>query len=146
MAGLELKENGEVKKYDAWAFDRIEKVEITDKLKCHEQSSTEYDTYFDNIVGIRKPTGIQEEVIYIRTTSEKAHHLIKTKAIHSSQVPTKEFDKTKNEGEFKITVIPNKELQTRILSYGDDIYVVGDGEFQKELKEVITRMAKRYNL
>ena len=146
VAGLELKEDGEVKKYDAWAFDRIEKVEIKDKLKCHEQSSTEYDTYFDNIVGIRKPTGIQEEDIYIRTTSEKAHQLIKTKAIHSSQIPTKEFDKTKNEGEFKISVIPNKELQTRILSYGDDIYVVGDGKFQKELKEVITRMAKRYKI
>ena len=143
VAGLELGENGEVKKYDAWAFDRVEGVEITN-IKCSEQSSTEYDTYFDNIVGIRKPTGIQEEVIHIRTTSEKAHQLINTKAIHSSQVPFKEFDKEKKEGEFTISVIPNKELQTRILSYGDDIYVVGDGKFQKELKDVINRMAERY--
>lgn len=143
VAGLELRENGEVKKYDAWAFDRVESVEITD-IKCSEQSSTDYDTYFDNIVGIRKPTGIQEEVIHIRTTSEKAHQLINTKAIHSSQIPTEEFDKEKAEGEFTISVIPNKELQTRILSYGDDIYVVGDGKFQKELKDVINRMAERY--
>lgn len=144
VAGLELDDSGAVKKYDAWAFDRIDNVEIKDKLKCPEQSSTEYDRYFDNIVGIRKPAGRKEEVLYIRTTTNKVHQLIKTKAIHESQVESFGFDNEKGEGEFKITVIPNKELQTRLLSYGDDIYVVGDGEFQKELKGVIARMAERY--
>lgn len=144
VAGLDLDDNVDVKKYDAWAFDRIENVEIKDKLKCPEQSSTEYDNYFDNIVGIRKPAGRKEEVIYIRTTTDKVHQLINTKAIHESQVETIKFDKEKGEGEFIITVIPNKELQTRLLSYGDDIYVVGDGEFQRELKAVIARMAERY--
>ena len=83
-------------------------------------------------------------MIYIRTTTDKVHQLINTKAIHESQVENIKFDKEKGEGEFIITVIPNKELQTRLLSYGDDIYVVGDGEFQRELKGVIARMAERY--
>ncbi len=145
VAGLELDDNGHVKKYDAWAFDRIESVKMDD-LKCPEQSSSKYDDYFDNIVGIRKPAGREVEEIYIRTTTAKAHQLINTKAIHESQVENSKFDNEKGEGEFIIKVIPNKELQTRLLSYGDDIYIPGDGVLQRELKATILRMADRYKL
>lgn len=103
-----------------------------------------YRQYFKDIVGVTRMKDKSLETFTIRTINYMVHKLIKTKPIHPSQVETLPFDKDKNEGEFTISVIPNMELQTRLLSYGDGIYVVGDGEFQKELKGAIARMAERY--
>lgn len=103
-----------------------------------------YRQYFQNIVGVTKMKDRALETFTIRTTSNMVHQLIKTKPIHSSQVETQKFDAENQEGEFTITVIPNIEFRTRLLSYGDGIYLTGDGEFQKELKDVILRMAQRF--
>ena len=103
-----------------------------------------YRQYFKDIVGVTRMKDKAPETFTIRTTNYMVHKLIKTKPIHPSQKPIHDFDKEKNVGEFTITVIPNMELQTRLLSYGDGIYVVGDGEFQKQLKSVIARMAELY--
>lgn len=103
-----------------------------------------YRQYFKDIVGVTRMKDKTPETITIRTTNYMVHKLIKTKPIHPSQYPIHDFDKEKGMGEFTITVIPNVELQTRLLSYGDGIYVVGDGEFQRQLKSVIARMAELY--
>ena len=103
-----------------------------------------YRKYFQDIVGVTKMKDKELETFTIRTTNNMVHQLIKTKPIHSSQVETQKFDVEKHEGEFTITVIPNIELRTRLLSYGDGIYLTGDGDFQMELKNVVTRMAERY--
>lgn len=50
------------------------------------------------------------------------------------------FDREKNEGEFAIRVIPNIELQTRLLSYGPGLYVVGEGKFREQMREAVTKM------
>lgn len=103
-----------------------------------------YRQYFKDIVGVTRMKDKAPETFTIRTTNYMVHKLIKTKPIHPSQEQVHDFDKEKNVGEFTITVIPNMELQTRLLSYGDGIYVVGDGEFQKQLESVIARMAELY--
>ena len=58
----------------------------------------------------------------------------------------KAFDSEENEGEFVITVIPNIELQTRLLSYGSGIRVLGKGKFQQDIRDTISWMAKIYHL
>lgn len=103
-----------------------------------------YRQYFQDIVGVTRLKDKALETFTIRTTNKMVHHLIKTKPIHSSQKETLPFDSEKKEGEFTITVIPNMELQTRLLSYGDGIYLAGNSDFQEQLKSVITRMAKLY--
>ena len=51
---------------------------------------------------------------------------------------------TKEEGEFIIKVIPNIELQTKILSYGSGVYVIGNEEFQLRLRHIINKMMNYY--
>ena len=118
-----------------------------------------YKNYFKDIVGVtKKMEDAVPEVITIRTTDYKVHHLVNTKPIHESQKEIKPFvrkeyeDEKGNkkikiqEGEFTIKVIPNIELQTRILSYGSGLYVIGKGKFQEDLRKSIAKMVRDYLL
>lgn len=118
-----------------------------------------YKNYFKYIVGVTKEQeDAVPEVFTIRTTDYKVHHLVNTKPIHESQKEIKPFvrkeyedEKGKKrieiqEGEFTIKVIPNIELQTRLLSYGSGLYVIGEGKFQEDLRSSIKDMVKNYRL
>ena len=105
-----------------------------------------YRQYFKDIVGVTKMKDKELETFTIKTTNHMVHQLIKTKPIHSSQDPNPTFDFEKNEGEITFSVIPNIELQTRLLSYGDGIVLKGNSEFKERLKSVIARMAALYKL
>lgn len=114
-----------------------------------------YKNYFKDIVGVTK---IKEdavpEVLTIRTTNYKVHQLVKTKPIHESQKEIRSFEEKESEerkgkkeiqeGEFVIRVIPNIELQTRILSYGSGLYVTGRGWLQERLRKQISNMVRNY--
>ena len=90
----------------------------------------------------------------IRTTNYKVHQLVKTKPIHESQKEIRSFEEKESEerkgkkeiqeGEFVIRVIPNIELQTRILSYGSGLYVTGRGWLQERLRKQISNMVRNY--
>lgn len=103
-----------------------------------------YQKYFEEIVGVTKDESKAVETIVFRTTDFIVDHLIDTKPIHSSQERIRDFIEGQQEGEFKIKVIPNIELQTRLLSYGPGLYVVGNGEFQKQIRKAVSRMAELY--
>ena len=103
-----------------------------------------YKNYFKDIVGVRKNDG-NPETITIKTTDYKIHNLIKTKPIHPSQKEIKECNEEKGEdGEFTIEVIPNMELQKLILGYGSGVYVPGNGKFQQEIRDTVSKMAQMY--
>ncbi len=108
-----------------------------------------YNNYFRDIVGVSKKEGSEPIKITIRTTEYKVHQLIKTKPIHHSQKETRIFPNDNKcgdtEGEFTIKVVPNIELQTKILSYGSGIYVIGDGWFERKLKSTICKMVELYS-
>lgn len=103
-----------------------------------------YCNYFKDIVGVTRFNNREIEEIVIRTVDFKVHHLLQTKKIHPSQVESLKFDKERGYGEFTIRVIPNIELQTRLLGYGSGIYVMGGSSFHKRMKDVIEKMAKLY--
>ena len=103
-----------------------------------------YEIYFKNIVGVTKKEGVRPETIKFRTTNEMVHNLINTKPIHPSQVERLAFDEDKGYGEFSLRVCPNIELQTKLLSYGDGVYVWGEGDFQDQIRAAVTKMAKNY--
>ena len=114
-----------------------------------------YKNYFKDIVGVTKiKEGAVPEVLTIRTTNYKVHQLVKTKPIHESQKEIRSFEEKESEerkgkkeiqeGEFIIRVIPNIELQTRILSYGSGLYVTGRGWLQERLRRHISNMVRNY--
>lgn len=103
-----------------------------------------YTNYFKDIVGVTKYEEEEKEQITIRTVDFKVHHLLRTKPVHSSQIETMPFDEEKGYGEFTICVIPNIELQTRLLGYGQGLYVVEGSSFRKEMQNVISQLSKLY--
>ena len=103
-----------------------------------------YEEYFRDIVGVTRILENSLETYIIRTTNEKVHNLIDTKPIHHSQEETHSFDVERGWGEFTIRVRRNPELQSKILSYGSGVYVVGDGDFQKQLRKAVVDMVRNY--
>ncbi len=103
-----------------------------------------YYNYFKDIVGVTKLDDEGIEDIVLRTVDYKVHQLLKTKKIHSSQEQIMDYDPEKGYGEFKIRVIPNVELQTRILSYGPGLYVMGDSSFVQAIRGAVSQMGKFY--
>lgn len=104
-----------------------------------------YKQYFKDIIGVTKNKDKPVETIYFRSTNFKVHNLLVTKPLHSSQVETMPFDEKAGEGEFSVEVIPNVELRSKLLSFGEGIYVLGDGDFQKEFKNVVAKMQRYYS-
>ena len=54
------------------------------------------------------------------------------------------FDQEKGYGEFTINVIPNIELQARLLGYGQGLYVVGDTPFRQRMQNAISQLSELY--
>lgn len=103
-----------------------------------------YTNYFKDIVGVTKYDEGEIEQITIRTVDFKVHHLLRTKPLHSSQIETMPFDEEKGYGEFFICVIPNIELQARLLGYGQGLYVIEGSSFRKKMQDVISELSKLY--
>ena len=99
---------------------------------------------FKDIVGVTKYDEEEIEQITIRTVDFKVHHLLRTKPLHSSQIETMPFDEEKGFGEFTICVIPNIELQARLLGYGQGLYVIEGPSFRKKMQDVISQLSKLY--
>lgn len=104
-----------------------------------------YHDYFKDIVGVTKYEEKSVEEIVIRTVDFKVHQLVRTKRIHSSQVEVMKFDQEKGYGEFSIKVIPNVELQARLLGYGPGLYVVSGSTFFQIIKDAVSQMEKLYS-
>lgn len=103
-----------------------------------------YTNYFKDIVGVTKYDNAEVEKITIRTVDFKVHHLLRTKPIHSSQIETIPFDEKKGYGEFSICVIPNYELQARLLSFGQGLYVAGNSPFRQRMQDAVTQLSSLY--
>ena len=127
---------------DRIVYRKSDDIQVVRKIPFVRVPRSFYQQYFKDIVGVTKPKDGVVETISIRTTDFKVHHLLLTKPIHSSQRETLPFDETQGEGEFTIQVIPNIELQTKILSYGPGIYVTGSGSFQERLRKAVCMMVE----
>lgn len=103
-----------------------------------------YEEYFRDIVGVTRILDHAVEEYTIRTTNKIVDNLIESKPIHHSQHREHYFDMEKGYGEITIKVRWNIELQTKILSYGSGVYVVGDGDFQRQLRKAIVDMVRNY--
>ena len=134
-----------------FTLDRIIRKYKTVSFRSHTNipfkkvSQSFYLNYFKNIVGVNKHDDKDIEEIVLRTVDYKVHQLLKTKKIHSSQEQITEFDPEKGYGEFQIRVIPNIELQTRILSYGPGLYVMGNSSYVKTIRDAVSRMCELYS-
>lgn len=97
----------------------------------------DFNTYFDDIVGVTRNNGDPVEITM--QASEKRYPYIDSKPLHSSQRLVDADSRT-----FTIRVIPNKELDALILSFGADLEVIEPSWYRDKIKSKIEEAKRLY--
>lgn len=122
---------GQIKKFDTLsnrALDRIQKIEKTNETYL-ENTDYDFEEYFKNIIGVGKRKGDKIEEIELLFKASKSDYIL-TKPIHKSQISQMELNGNLR---VKIKVIPNYELKSTLLSFGNEVKVISPKWLDNEL-------------
>lgn len=121
------------------ALDRI--ASITESMTQYvENNEINFDEYFDDIIGVTKRIDMKVETIKLKINRDLLPYL-KTKPLHGSQ---KLLTKEENESILSLEVVPNYELESLLLSFGEMIEVLSPIELRKQLIERIKKSLTAY--
>ncbi len=120
------------------ALDRIANIELADTPYI-PNTSFDFEEYFDDVVGVSVPRSGEPEKVVLKI-SEKQYPYIKTKPLHPSQV---ELDKDNRI--IQLDVFLNWELESLILSYGDDIEVIEPISLRERIQKRVKNLLEIYN-
>ncbi|MBT8232870.1 MAG: WYL domain-containing protein [Saprospiraceae bacterium] len=101
----------------------------------------EPDTYFKDIVGVTLAQGQKTKKITFEVYGYTVQY-IQTKPIHFSQ---KLISEEKRKSLFEVELIPNYELESLLLSYGENLKVIKPKNLANKLKARISKMNAMYN-
>lgn len=118
-------------------LDRIEKI-VHLEVPYITNESIDFEEYFDDIVGVTFPKGGKIEVVNLRFAKERFPYVI-SKPLHHSQ---KIVDR--DECTISIEVIPNKELEQLLFSFGPDVEVLSPLSLREVMREKIAELSKKY--
>ena len=116
-------------------LDRI--WDVQQVHKDYLPTDIDFETYFDDIIGV-SVFHAEKEVIQLQF-SEHRFPYVATKAIHPSQRIV-----DNNNCIIEISVIPNKELEALILSFGKDVEVLSPDSFRNRIQEVVRESYEKY--
>ena len=120
------------------ALDRILKITSAD-VSFIKNTFVDFSTYFNNILGVTQPKdNVREEVVVLRFDERRFPYVV-NKPIHPSQLIIDNVTCT-----LSIKVRPNKELESRILSYGPQVEVLSPTWFREQIAEKIAESLKKY--
>jgi len=123
--------------YAHYALDRIDDFKETELP--YLEAEVNFEEYFDEFIGITDP-GTESEDIIIKVKQQR-YHYIKTKPLHLSQ---RVLEETPDHAVISINVRINKELESQLLSFGDDIEVLSPEDFRNKIAEKIRSMNQNY--
>ena len=105
-----------------------------------------YQEYFNNIVGVTHEKDAKVEEVVIRTKTEYQHGLLLTKPLHHSQKETIPFGEHEDGwyGEVMLTIEPNRELQGKILAYGQYLEVMQPITLRWQIIDIIKQQMEAY--
>src|SRR5690606_21282538 len=134
-------ETAEINNWSIPLDERLQHFEIDRNMEL-KKDKTDWNSFFNDMVGVRKQSVIQEKPIAERVVlrfSQQRLQYFKTKPIHPN------WDEFTDEGKvdqvFFETVI-NLELIQQILSYGKDVEVLEPDGLRLIMKEYTERMSK----
>lgn len=125
--------NHQVEKIQNLALDRI--IEIKNSKLESEESSIDFDEYFEDIIGVSNDLDLEPVKIQIEL-SDNILPYIQSKPIHGSQKI--------NGNIIELFVKINYELVALLLSYGENMKVLAPVSIVKILKGKIDLMKKSY--
>jgi len=130
--------NEEYRNLSNIALDRIQSISETQIDYC-PNVDVDFEEYFEDVVGVTVSPGDSEKIL-LKVDADLWPY-IQTKPIHGSQKMTVV---SKDVILVKLEVIPNYELTSLILSYGDKIEVLEPLELRNEIKEKVENLYKKY--
>ena len=129
--------NAEFAQITNFALDRIEAVSPMLAEYIEKPAKVDFDTYFNDIVGVTVPQVKRVEHVVMRVAPDR-YLYIKNKPIHPSQ---KNYDK---EMRISIDVIPNAELVALLLSFGSQLEVLAPQSVRDMMREPVKTLNKFY--
>ena len=120
------------------ALDRIANIELADTPYI-PNTSFDFEEYFDDVVGVSVPRSGEPEKVVLKI-SEKQYPYIKTKPLHPSQA---ELDKDNRI--IQLDVFLTWELESLILSYGDNIEVIEPISLRERIQKRVNNLLEIYN-
>lgn len=118
------------------ALDRIVgfDVEPLEYVPC----DIDFDEYFDDIIGVSHPVNGVEERVVLRFDAERLPYVL-SKPPHGSM---KIVDREK--GIISLDLIPNKELESLIFSFGHQVEVLEPQLLRSEMQAKLEVLMKKY--
>lgn len=123
------------------ALDRISKIEEYD-LEFSPNNQIDFDEFFEDIVGVTRSDEHECEQIILKIDN-KLFPYIRTKPIHGSQ-KIKEYGMTHTC--VALNLIPNYELESILLSYGEGIEVLEPQSLRERLANRIRLSMLNYKV
>lgn len=122
-----------------FALDRLLNIE-KEPVRYHKDPEFDASQYFENIIGVTLPKHQKVESIIFEVGEEDAKYLI-TKPLHISQ---KIILQTENKTVFSIEVIPNFELESVLLSFGERICISQPLSLVEKIKTRLRKQLLQY--
>ena len=119
------------------ALDRIEGLEPIEK-PFKENQYINFDNYFRNIIGISIYDNKSVEQVILKFTPQRLPYVL-SKPLHHSQMI-----ENRREGIVSIRVIPNKELLSELIRFGNDVEVLAPDFLREQIKQRIAQMYEIY--
>jgi len=121
------------------ALDRIKSIkEIS---KSFLDSDINFKEYFEDVVGVTLSDS--ETIKVVLKIASTAYNYIRTKPLHESQ-PKNPIEQNDEFVIIHLLVKPNFELESRILSYGENIEILEPIELRERIKNRINSMLNNY--
>lgn len=122
------------------ALDRMVSVAKTQR-SFHADDLTRVVQRFENIIGVTLPENQERVCVTIKVSNHSLPYIL-TKPLHASQ---KLVEKKKDYSIITLEVIPNFELESNLLSFGENVIVIEPVGLKQQLHKRIQLMNECYN-
>lgn len=133
---------GQREEYDTWtnlALDRIISIEVAKDQMFIPPIET-HDNYFEDIIGVSKPEGIECTQIELHI-AKRLWPYIDSKPIHPSQ---KVLSRTAEYVAIQLEIIPNYEFYSQILGFGYSVEIISPLSVREEIKNHLINSMNNY--
>ena len=119
------------------ALDRIQNISHTRNqyLSCE----IDWEDYFFDIIGVTKKPGEEIQEVVLEFSRVSAPY-VKTKPLH----PTQKIEEIDGKLIVRIKVIPNYELESQILSYGENVEVLEPADLKRRIETKLSESLSNY--
>ena len=130
----------QAKGYETFAHYALDRIDSYEEVALpYKDSDVDFSEYFDDVIGVTVSYGDAEDIV-IKVTGKRFNY-IRTKPLHLSQRIVEEAE---DHAIISINVKVNKELESLILSFGDDMEVIAPASFRDKIAEKIQATNKKY--